>query len=439
MAKAEFAGQHCQKYGLTFEKLDSLLKDGSTAKLTITDPINNGLILELYRYKVRQKHSWKVIYCWLKALCHDSWPKLEPSIQAITKAVKSLHQKHHNLVIRKDHAGKAHLEAQSFSIPGQKMVDEGVQPTTSSNLQMEAECLEVLSSEMAEEISVLTCQLEESRKELAKLEHQLKTYKPAYRNARRREKRKEYKIKQQSEELKKKDTEIQQILKDLDEKHMLANKMEVSVSQKLKALGRYKSKLLYWKQRCQTLNDVESDDSQEELITDSGLRDRIVELEELNIELNEQVTKLINKEKHVTTFTHGRYIAPVLEVCLDMLSRGVGIRHVSPIIQAVLEKLAKCSVDRLPSCSLLAEMTVLGKVVSYQQVAEDLCQQASGLTLHSDGTTKFGDKYMGFQVSTEGSSYSLALADIKAGTADNTLEMFLQILEDIQAACKPKV
>ena len=38
-------------------------------------------------------------------------------------------------------------------------------------------------------------------------------------------------------------------------------------------------------------------------------------------------------------------------------------------------------------------------------------------TLHTDGITKFGEKYGSYQVSTTEASYSLALCEMKAGSA----------------------
>ena len=51
-----------------------------------------------------------------------------------------------------------------------------------------------------------------------------------------------------------------------------------------------------------------------------------------------------------------------------------------------------------------------------QQISEVLTEH-DNLTLHSDGGSKFGHHYGSFQVSTEGSAYSLGPSDMLTGLA----------------------
>jgi len=55
------------------------------------------------------------------------------------------------------------------------------------------------------------------------------------------------------------------------------------------------------------------------------------------------------------------------------------------------------------------------------------------LTLHNDGTSKFGQHYGGFQVSLLDSSYSLGLCEMLTGSADLTFKSLQMILADIEA------
>lgn len=68
------------------------------------------------------------------------------------------------------------------------------------------------------------------------------------------------------------------------------------------------------------------------------------------------------------------------------------------------------------------------------QLSEELPNRATN-TLHSNGTTKFGEKFGGFQVTTQESSYTLCLAEMKAGGAKDFKEVLKQALSDIEAAC----
>ena len=56
-------------------------------------------------------------------------------------------------------------------------------------------------------------------------------------------------------------------------------------------------------------------------------------------------------------------------------------------------------------------------------------------TLHSDETTKFGQKYEGLQVTSEDSLYTLYTSDERAGGANDFKEILQQALSDIEAVC----
>ena len=54
--------------------------------------------------------------------------------------------------------------------------------------------------------------------------------------------------------------------------------------------------------------------------------------------------------------------------------------------------------------------------------------QGGILTLHSDGTTKFGEHYCSFQISTPTTSYSIGLAEMPTGSTLHVLEILQQVL-----------
>ena len=54
------------------------------------------------------------------------------------------------------------------------------------------------------------------------------------------------------------------------------------------------------------------------------------------------------------------------------------------------------------------------------------------MTLHGDGTFKYGVYYVGFQMSTELSVYSLGLSEMVTVPASQTLATFKQILGDFE-------
>lgn len=102
---------------------------------------------------------------------------------------------------------------------------------------------------------------------------------------------------------------------------------------------------------------------------------------------------------------------------MELLAYNVGILNVVPIIQSVLH-MAGLEYDRLPKHTTINEMIVESRSLAQMQVTEALLQ-APNCTLHSDGTSKFGHKYMSFQVST----------------TDETLSMGLQVRNHIPFFC----
>jgi len=91
----------------------------------------------------------------------------------------------------------------------------------------------------------------------------------------------------------------------------------------------------------------------------------------------------------------------------------VGINNVNPVIRCVLNHIASFNIKELPQApALTREM----KGLAYQQLCEEL-QKGDNLTLHSDGTCKFGQYYYGFRVSTADSTNSLGLAEMLSGSA----------------------
>ena len=109
------------------------------------------------------------------------------------------------------------------------------------------------------------------------------------------------------------------------------------------------------------------------------------------------------------------------------------IRNVEQCIRAVLDLVGK-DIDKLPKKSTLANMALEARSLAHLQIAEEL-PLCSTNTLHSDGTTKFGQKYGGLQVTSQNSSYTLCISDMKAGGASDFKEILEQALSDIKAAC----
>ena len=102
------------------------------------------------------------------------------------------------------------------------------------------------------------------------------------------------------------------------------------------------------------------------------------------------------------------YLDSVRQCCMELMSLNVSTQNVEKVIRSVLQHIVGMNVENLPKPSTLIQMTSEMKGVACQHLAEQLTR-AKDLTLHSDGTLKFGPHYGGFQVSLLDSSYSLGL------------------------------
>ena len=125
-----------------------------------------------------------------------------------------------------------------------------------------------------------------------------------------------------------------------------------------------------------------------------------------------------------------RFVDGVRQCCLELLAMNVATNQVEPVIPSVLLNIASIEVGELPKSSTLSGMLVEMKCLAYDQISEEMDTQ-DNITLHSDGTSKFGEHYVSYQLSTEHSSYSLGLCEMLTGSAELTLHTFKQIVSDL--------
>ena len=162
-----------------------------------------------------------------------------------------------------------------------------------------------------------------------------------------------------------------------------------------------------------------------------------LQIAEMHYELEQQQDYIeqVENERNtkIETFTDGRYTDELRECCISLLSLGIGHNKIGPAICTVL-RLAGKTVERLPAPSTINNMIVEAGVISKLHLGEVLPATAYN-TLHTDGTTKFGEKYGSYQVSITEGSYSLTLCEMKAGSAADTLEVLDQAITDINNIC----
>ena len=129
----------------------------------------------------------------------------------------------------------------------------------------------------------------------------------------------------------------------------------------------------------------------------------------------------------------GKYSNEVRMCVMELLSHNVGIRKVEPVIRAVL-KLAGIECERLPQHTAINNILAEAHAVAQLQLTETLTQEGQHNVLHTDGTSKFGQKYAGYQIATEQDTYTLGIRETGSGSAQTTLDTLQEILDDLTCA-----
>ena len=166
---------------------------------------------------------------------------------------------------------------------------------------------------------------------------------------------------------------------------------------------------------------------------EAKISDMSTSLDVAKSERDHLADRLHQLESHrLTTKEHQqKYLDSVRQCCIELLSLNVGVKQIEPVIRSVLQNVAAMDVDLLPAPSTLTNMLAEMKGLACQQLCEVLSQEEN-LTLHSDGTSKYGMHYVGFQMSTESSAYSLGLLEMITDSASQTLATLKQIMGDIE-------
>ena len=156
-----------------------------------------------------------------------------------------------------------------------------------------------------------------------------------------------------------------------------------------------------------------------------------IEIEVARQERDEHADRLEELESGtICTKSGQKYVNGVRQCCIELLSMNVATKQIDPVIRSILRNIASFEVNALPKPSTLSGMLAEMKCIAYQQISDELGEH-DNLTLHSDGTSKFGEHYGSYQLSTVQSAYSLGLCDMLTGSANLTLLTLKQILGDL--------
>ena len=414
---SKYPGQFCQAVKLSYERLL-----GSKPLLEIKeDKITNGLILELVRLRNTRRLPWKVIIAWVVQLYGRNWPTNEPAELTLIKTFTTVYQKHRTLMLKRNSDNIEHFCDSQFCVPV---------PRDQCSIELEQEELpmkqikrqSLLRREDIQALRMtvtdLCTELKENNKEACVLRHNLSSLQKRVnlRNVRKREKRKTKRLLRQKEGIRTLTAENEELLLVIKKLNNQLQKKEKAAAAKLKRCRetfaktkmRYKSRLRRVR-RAQKPASVDLDGDASDVVSDS-------------------------EDEHLVTMDKGHYNSKIRECCMQLLAHNVGIHNVETCMKAVFD-LVGCKAERLPSKSTLANIMVEAKAIAQLQIADTIPNYDSNM-LHSDGTTKFGEKYGGMQISTSESCYTLCLTTMKAGGASDFKELLDSALSDVNDTCQ---
>ena len=202
-----------------------------------------------------------------------------------------------------------------------------------------------------------------------------------------------------------------------------------------KKIHRVHHRVSYWKAK---YNNLQKSSEESELESEFNkekeqlcLQEEITLLEQENFELIDTIEELVT-EKEINAYQGGRYMDDIRVCCYELLSLNVGIRNIKAVITSVLKNIAHKSVDRLPHHTALCDMMIESLTIAQVQLADQLTkEECNYLTLQTDGTTKYGQHFATYDIATEDTVYHLGLRHIFSGSAQSTLDVFTEILDDL--------
>ena len=417
---ANFQGPFCESAGI---KVESLLKPGSSLPCLGKEKFVRGIICELNDFRKEKKISWEMFYEWIMQICYDT-SKL-PTLSAVKVSLSRYGDKRRLLRKNKQHSVLHALMNEPFLSEKRRMTVRCQQQVPESALEL-AEMNQNLATELSHAQNLVSSQ-EKTITDLTK-----KMGKVSIRNVNKKLRRREGQIAALTEEVKKR----KRLSAHLKRVQSNAERYRINLHNTKKKSGSVADEVQQLEKKILAME--ESIDTRAEVYVQevAGLKDALDstrdEYDTLVGRVNDLESACLETKEHKM-----KYLDNIRQCCMELLSLNVGVLNVEPIIRSVLQHCAGFSIKELPQKATLVRMLAEMKGIAYYQLAEMLSKEEN-LTLHSDGTTKFGEHYYSFQISTPTTSYSLGLAEMSTGSASHVLETFQQVLSDVEVAAGPK-
>ena len=384
-------------------------------------------MFELNCFRKVKELSWDVFYDWLNQLSMEPLPSL-PTIRV---AISRMGKKQKELSRSKQYQKIHSLFKEPLSVRASETKTAGHDCLVGTAVLDSP--LEQVNYELAKELSSTQDALQAECCKTDTLTSQLS--KLSIRNVNKKLKRRDQKIHSYESEIQLLTTETKSQAKLIDKFQTKVNSSKCSGERHRVALFRANKKLdTIVEERTgleSKVEDIECKFGEKLEAIEAEIAFMAESLTEAKLDRDNFCERIseIESQKLSTKKNRQLYLDSMRQCCMELLSFNVGIRQVEPVIRSVLRNIALMEVDStcIPGASTLVKMLAEMKGVACQQLVEELCNDDK-LTLHSDGTSKFGQHYVGYQVSTDGSAYSLGLCDMLT----QTLSTLKQVLQDIE-------
>ena len=162
----------------------------------------------------------------------------------------------------------------------------------------------------------------------------------------------------------------------------------------------------------------------------SNLHSQLAELEKENDQLRSDLNEIMG-DQDVSTFDEGRYTEDIRVVCYELISRGVGSRHVSNIIRLVLKRIGGINCGKLPKPTLIRLMAFEQALLAKDAARNAIENCAMPATLQMDGTTKKHIPYVTMLATTDSGTYGLGLTEVRTENSEILLEETISAVQEL--------
>ena len=435
MATFAYPGPHCKQVGILCDTLLSSRKL-KLKKLT-KGALTKGVLSELNDFRKENDISWDIFHHWIVQLKGED----DINLASLKVSLSRLDKKRAELKRNKEHSkleelmSKQHFPSSQCYVPecGESTSDLSAESSRSGSQALELEVLTTVNSELAQELHITKQQLDDQQTKTDTLTDKLRQL--SIRNINKKLSRRDKKLEESQsqlsllqEEVQEKTDKIVQLEDKLTESCKGAERNRVNLFNANKHLHDLQFDM---EQLKLSMTKIESDfDAQGKHLNGkiaelSSALDAAHDSDQLRHRVAELETGMLE-----TMANRKRFLDSVRQCCAELLSLNVGVANVEPVIRSVLKHVGGFEVQALPAPITLMRILTEMKVLACQQLSEEL-SKSKDVTLHSDGTSKWGQHYYSFQVSTSDSTYTLGLAEMLTGSTAKVMDTFKQILADM--------